>query len=85
MKKYKAIYKVIHESNDTTMKDMSNWHRRGQSLIDIWQPLWIILENRRVNLRLWITHNHGELRITTAQLDLNCKSREYSESYRRYQ
>ena len=82
--KYKSIYKVIHESSGTIMKDMSNWQKPVQTLVDKWQPLWIILENSQVNLRLWVTHDHGKLRITTAQLDLNCNSREYSESHRRY-
>ena len=82
--KYKAIYKVIHESSGTIMKDMSNWQKPVKNLVDIWKPLWIILENKNVNLRIWVTHEHGELRITTAQLNLDCNSREYSESHRRY-
>ena len=82
--KYKAVYRVIRESSGTEMKDFSNWQKPVQTLVDTWRPLWIILENKRVNLRIWVTHEHGELRITTAQLDLDCKSREYSESHRRY-
>ena len=82
--KYKAIYKVIRESSGTEMKDFSNWQKSVQTIVDIWKPLWIILENRRINLRIWVTHEHKKYRITTAQLDLDCKSREYSESQRRY-
>jgi len=82
--KYRPIYKVIQESSGTIMKDISNWQKPVQNLVDRWKPLLIILENKLVNLRLWVNYEHGEFRITTAQLDLDCKSREYSESHRRY-
>jgi hypothetical protein len=82
--KYRAIYKVIQDSADTTVNDRSNWRKHNQTLIDRWKPLWIILENRRVNLRLWVIHEHGKLKVDTAQLDLNCNSKEYSDSQKRY-
>ena len=82
--KYKAIYDVIYNSDGTIMTDRSRWQKGILSMEDKVRPLWIILENRRVNLRLWVTHEYGELRITTAQLDLDCNSREYSESHKQY-
>lgn len=46
-------------------------------------PLWIIVESKILNKRMWITKTYGELEITTAQLDLPCDSKEYNDSYRR--
>ena len=63
---------------------MSNWQKPVKNLVDIWKPLWIILENKNVNLRIWVSHERGKLQTTTAQLNLDCNSREYSESYRSY-
>lgn len=82
--KYKEIYKIIYASDCTQMNDRSYWHKPQMDIVERNRPLWIILENKRVNLRLWVTHEYGELRITTAQLDLPCNSREYNESHKRY-
>jgi len=82
--KYKAIYDVINNSGGTIMTDRSRWQKGILSMEDKVRPLWIILENRRVNLRLWVIHEYGELKITTAQLDLDCNSKEYSDSHKRY-
>lgn len=82
--KYKKIYDVIHASGCDCIDDRSYWQKPVMSLVESFRPLWIILTNRRVNLRLWVTHENGQLLITTAQLDLNVNSKEYSDSYRRY-
>lgn len=82
--KYQAIYKIIRESDCNSIYDGSHWQKKNKNLAETALPLWLILENRRVNLRIWVTQEFGELRITTAQLDLDCKSKAYHDSHRRY-
>ena len=82
--KYKKIYDVIHASDCNYMSDLSYWNQPNMDIVKRNRPLWIILENRRINKRIWVTHAYKKLELTTAQLDLNCKSSAYHESIRRY-
>ncbi|MBQ3512060.1 MAG: hypothetical protein IJN13_01470 [Bacilli bacterium] len=42
------------------------------------------MESKKINKRIWISHEWGSLKIDTAQLDLDVDSKEYHESYQRY-
>ena len=83
--KYRKIYAIIYEAGCTSVKDRSNWQKVNKTLMEIRRPLWIILESRKANLRLWVVHEHGKLRISTAQLNLHVDSKEYHDSQRRYE
>ena len=83
--KYKEIYKLIFTADIDVINDHSNWLISGnKNYVETNQPLWIIMESKILNKRIWITHSWGELEITTAQLDLNIDSKEYHDSYERY-
>ncbi|MBP3920147.1 MAG: hypothetical protein J6D28_01125 [Bacilli bacterium] len=83
--KYKEIYKLIFTADIDVINDHSNWLISGnKDIVETNQPLWIIMESKILNKRIWITHSWGELEITTAQLDLNIDSKEYHDSYERY-
>lgn len=78
--KYREIYKIVFSADLDTVKDHSQWMEKGT----IFHPLWIIIESKILNKRIWVTHSLGSFEITTAQLDLDVKSSEYSNSYVRY-
>ena len=83
--KYKEIYKLIFTADMDVINDHSNWLISGnKDYVETNQPLWIIMESKIINKRIWITHSWGNLEITTAQLDLNIDSKEYHDSYERY-
>lgn len=72
--KYQTIYDLVYRHHFDSITDCKN---------EI-HPFWLILEHKKLNLRIWVTGEHNCLRITTAQLDLPCDSKEYSQSIRRY-
>ena len=80
-KKYKEIYKLIFTADLDVVNDHSNWYKMNKSYIDLKRPLWIIVESKIINKRIWITHDFGELEITTAQLNLDVSSIAYSNSF----
>lgn len=80
-RKYKDVYKLIFNADLDEVKDFSNWYRKNQNFVEMKRPLWIILESKILNKRIWITHDFGELSITTAQLDLDINSIDYHNSY----
>ena len=80
-KKYKEIYKLIFTADLDEVNDYSNWYKMNKSYIELKRPLWIIAESKIINKRIWITHEFGELEITTAQLDLDVGSIAYSNSF----
>ena len=80
-KKYKEIYKLIFTADLDEVNDHSNWYKMNKSYIELKRPLWIIAESKIINKRIWITHEFGELEITTAQLDLGVGSIAYSNSF----
>lgn len=73
--KYQKLIKKIYEIPYNTLINRSNQTH----------DLWYILECEKFNKRIWITHDFNKSwNISTAQLDLDCKSREYSNSNRHY-
>lgn len=83
--KYREIYKLIFTADIDTISDYSNWMKTGmKNYVEIHRPLWIVMESKIINKRIWISHEFGKLSITTAQLDLNIDSREYHNSYEWY-
>ena len=83
-KKYREIYKLLFNADLDRINDRSNWMRTNLDYVEKNQPLWIIIESKILNKRMWITESFKDLEIATAQLDLDCKSNEYSKSYERF-
>lgn len=83
-KRYREIYKLVFNADLDKVSDHSHWMSNDPDYIILKQPLWIIVESKIINKRMWITENGGQLEIATAQLDLDCKSNEYSKSYERF-
>ena len=79
--KYKKIRDVIYSSDCDSICDYAT---RSGSYVSDNRPFWYVLENRRLDLRIWVTSDFGSLQISTARLSANAKSQEYSESNRRY-
>ena len=83
--KYRELYKLIFTADIDRIADHSNWLHRGEkNYVEINRPLWIVMESKKINKRIWISHEWGKLRIDTAQLDLDVDSKEYHDSYQRY-
>lgn len=82
-RKFKEIYKLLFIADLDEISDHSNWYKPNPDYVDKNRPLWIIVESKILNKRIWITKDFGELEITTAQLDLPCNSIEYSNSHKR--
>jgi len=72
--KYFAIHKAVCQIPHTRLVD------KQSSQFE----LWLVLESPALNKRIWITKEFGELRITSAQLDLNVNSKEYADSHIRH-
>lgn len=83
--KYRELYKIIFTADIDRIADHSNWLHKGEkNYVEVNRPLWIVMESKKINKRIWISHEWGDLKIDTAQLDLDVDSREYHESYQRY-
>lgn len=84
--KYRELYKIIFTADIDDILDHSNWLRSSeeQDIITLRKPLWIVMEVSKINKRMWISHEYGEYKITTAQLDLNVDSKEYHDSFQWY-
>lgn len=83
--KYRELYKLIFTADIDRIADHSNWlHKREKNYVEVDRPLWIVMESKKINKRIWITHEWGSLRIDTAQLDLDVNSKEYIDSFQRY-
>lgn len=80
-KRYKEIYKLIFLADLDRIADYSNWHMENIDLVNKKRPLWIVVESKILNKRMWITDDCGKLGIDTAQLDLDINSSKYRESY----
>lgn len=81
-RKYKEIYKVIFTADLDLISDHSYWHLENPSYVERHKPLWIICESKLIGKRIWISEDFGEKQISTASLDFDVKSREYSDSYK---
>ena len=83
--KFPGIYAVLEARAKAgpglSVNDRSNWRKPVQGIVDHMIPLWIIVEDKKINKRVWITKSSGQLEVAAAQLDLNPKSAEYSKSY----
>lgn len=80
-RKYTNIYKLLFTADLDVVSDHSNWYKENKDYIDIKRPLWIIVESKILNKRIWITEDFGDLEISTAQLDLDVKTAAYSNSF----
>lgn len=80
-KKYKDIYKLLFTADLDEISDYSTWFRKDKGYIDVKRPLWIVVESKILNKRIWITHDWGRLGRDTAQLDLDINSSAYHNSY----
>ena len=70
--RYREIYKLIFTADIDVINDHSNWLHSGEkNYVELKMPLWI-------------TEEWGDLRISTAQLDLDVKSKEYHDSYEHF-
>lgn len=81
-RKYREIYKLIFSADLDEVSDHSNWYKNNPGYVEKNRPLWIIVESKIINKRIWITHDFGRLGIDTAQLDLDVKSEAYHNSYK---
>lgn len=82
--RYKEVYKILFTADLDRIADHSNWFKEGPGYVKSHTPLWIIAESKIINKRIWIVESFGDLEITTAQLDLNVKTTEYSDSYKTF-
>lgn len=80
-KKYKEIYKLLFTADLDSISDYSNWYKTEKDYVDTKRPLWIVVESKILNKRIWITDDWGRLGIDTAQLDLDINSSAYHDSY----
>lgn len=80
-KNYREIYKILFLADLDEVSDHSNWYKPNPDYVDKNRPLWIIAESKILNKRIWITQDFGSLQISTAQLDLDVKTNEYSNSF----
>ena len=81
-KNYKEIYKIVFTADLDRVEEHSHWYMGNKGYVESNRPLWIICESKLIGKRIWITEEFGEKQITTADLNLDVKSREYSESFR---
>lgn len=79
--KFEKIKEVIYSSDCNRISDHSG---SGKSYVGRNRPLWMILENKRLDLRIWVTKDFGSLSITTTKLSAPLNSIEYYESNRQY-
>ena len=56
-KKYREIYKLLFNADLESINDRSNWMRTNQDYVEKNQPLWIIVESKILNKRMWITES----------------------------
>lgn len=80
-KRYKEIYELIFKADLDEVSDHSYWYKENKSYVEEHRPLWIIAESKILNKRIWIIQDFGELKISTADLDLDIRTNEYSRSY----
>lgn len=83
-RKYREVYKLVFNADLDEVNDHSTWMYNQSEYCNTFHPLWIIVESKILNKRMWITNSFNTLEIATAQLDLDCNSRAYHDSYKRY-
>ena len=80
-KRFKEIYKILFQADLDEIIDRSNWYKPNPDYIDKKRPLWIIIESKILNKRIWVYNDFGQLGVNTATLDLPVNSSAYSDSY----
>lgn len=80
--KYKKIYDVLKKGGASITLDYSGWRSAycPNNYMARNRPLWLVDEAPRLHLRLWVTHEFGTLRVTTADAALSTDSRAYHDS-----
>lgn len=73
--KYQKIYDILHHHPEIHIHDHSGMPH---------YPLWIVAELPCNGLRVWITYDCRQYGISTANAELDCSTREYSESFRHF-
>lgn len=68
--KYAKIYAVLNDANLSYHMDRSGWRALHPTWMDNRRPLWIVAESEKLNLRMWIEHEYGVLRVTTTRLHI---------------
>lgn len=78
--KYAKIYAVLNNADLSYHKDRSGWRSLHPTWMDNRRPLWIVAESEKLNLRLWVEHEYGVLRVTTTRLHIpeGMKAKRYS-------
>lgn len=82
--KYQKIYDGLHRHPELHVNDRSYWPSVRIGYIAAIRPLYLIIEAPEAGLRIWISHESGKYAIWSADLTLNCNSREYHQSLRHY-
>ena len=82
--KYQKIYDVLHRHPEMRVNDQSYWHSGRAGYIAAVRPLYLIIEAPGAGLRIWISHESKRYSVTAADMTLDCNSREYHQSFRRY-
>lgn len=81
-KRYREIYKILFSAELDEVSDHSNWYKSNPGYVEKNRPLWIIAESKILNKRIWVTQDFGDLQISTAQLNLDVRTEEYSKSFK---
>ena len=81
--KYKTVYDVLARSHTRIAYEKSGWRVSRPTYLDLTRPLWIVAESPKHNLRLWITHDSGNLTVTTARLDIDPSDPKYYKTQTR--
>ena len=70
--KYKKIYNILKKGGASITLDYSGWWSAycPNNYMARNRPLWIVAEVPHLHLRLWITHEFGTLRVTTADTQI---------------
>lgn len=83
--KYASIYALLHKRASRVpgfhISDHSTWSRAVQNWMTRQRPLWIIVEDPSVNLRIWITQERNQLSLSCARLDADLRSQTQRDSY----
>lgn len=79
--KYKKIYNILKKGGASITLDYSGWWSAycPNNYMARNRPLWIVAEVPHLHLRLWITHEFGTLRVTTADTAQPSDSRAYGQ------
>ena len=66
------------------VNDRSYWPSGQTGYIAAIRPLYLIIEAPGAGLRILVSHESNRYSVTAAKMTLDCNSREYHQSFRRY-